>query len=226
MTSKSLKNEFFASKCAGHSLGEWLLINGDIMKKQVIAAAVLAGVSMPSLASDFYVLVDAGKSKFEIDVGSSSGSLKENVISIGGGYKFNDNFAIELTYRDLGEIGEESIDYSDDYDFYTEKGTVSASALQLSVLGAISLGEAAKLYGRVGFADLELESKYEYNVIANGQSFSGSESDSASKNKAIFGAGLSYSFSPSFAVRAEYSQYGEWEDLTISTTTIGLTYQF
>ncbi|PUA27425.1 MAG: hypothetical protein B0W54_12655 [Cellvibrio sp. 79] len=196
------------------------------MKKQVIGVAVLACVSMPSLASNFYVLADAGKSKFEIDVGSSTGSLKENVISIGGGYKFNDNVAIELTYRDLGEIGEESIDYSDDYDFYSEKGTVSASAFQLSVLGAISLGEAATLYGRVGVADLELESKYKYNVIANGQHFSGSESDSDSKNKAVFGVGLSYSFFPSFAVRAEYSQYGEWEDLTISTTTIGLTYQF
>ena len=196
------------------------------MKKHIIAAAVLACASIPSMASDFYVLADAGQSKFEIDFEGATLSKTDNIVGIGGGYKFNNNFAVELAYRDLGEMSEESSDSFGNGGYYVEKYTASASALQLSVLGSISLGEAAKLYGRVGFADLELEGEYKYNETYNGETYSESASSSDSKNKAIFGAGLSYSFSPSFAMRAEYSQYAEWDDVTISTTTIGLTYQF
>ena len=191
------------------------------MKKQVIAVAVLTCASMPSLASNFYLLADAGQSEYEVDVEGTTASKNENVISIGGGYNFNDNFAVELTYRDFGEMTEEYRDNFDGYS-YVEKYTTSANAMQLSLVGSFPLGEAAKLYGRVGMADLEIEADYYENF--DGDTYS--ESGSRSKNKAVFGFGLSYSFTPSFALRGEYSQYAEWDIITISTATIGLTYQF
>lgn len=195
------------------------------MKKQVIAA-VLMGASIPAFASNFYLLADVGQSKVEIDVEGTSLSKDDNVVSFGGGYNFNNNFALELAYRDLGEIG---VGYRESYgggDYYEEKATIAATALQISLVGSVALGEAAKLYGRIGMADLEVEGGYEYSESFDGDTYSESESDSESKNKAVFGAGLSYSFTPAFALRAEYSQYAEWDDVTISTTTIGLTYQF
>jgi OOP family OmpA-OmpF porin len=196
------------------------------MKKQIIAAAVLMGVSLPSFASNFYLLADIGQSKIEIDVDDAKLSKTDNVISFGGGYKLNNNFAIELAYRDLGEISEGYSENLGGGDYFSEEVTLSATAVQISVVGSLALGEAAKLYGRVGMADLEAEVAYNYEESIEGWEYTESESESNSKNKAVFGAGLSYSFTPAFALRAEYSQYAEWEDITVSSTTIGLTYQF
>ncbi|WP_323815596.1 outer membrane beta-barrel protein [Cellvibrio sp. NN19] len=196
------------------------------MKKQVIAAAVFMGASIPSFASNFYVLADAGQSKMEADVEGFTFNKTDNAISIGGGYKFNDNFALELAYRDLGEIKGEESGYVGGGDYIEAKISNGITAFQISLVGSIALGEAASLYGRVGMANLEADLKSSYEASINGSDFSGSESESVSKNKAVFGAGLSYSFTPTFALRAEYSQYAEWENLTVSSTTIGLTYQF
>ncbi len=196
------------------------------MKKQIIAAAVLMGVSLPSFASNFYLLADVGQSKIEIDVDDAKLSKTDNVMSFGGGYNLNNNFAIELAYRDLGEISEGYSENLGGGDYFTEEVTLSATALQISVVGSFTLGEAAKIYGRVGMADLEAEVGYNYEESIEGWEYTESESESNSKNKAVFGAGLSYAFTPAFALRAEYSQYAEWEDITVSSTTIGLTYQF
>lgn len=196
------------------------------MKKQIIAAAVLMGVSLPSFASNFYLLADVGQSKIEIDVDDAKLSKTDNVMSFGGGYNLNNNFAIELAYRDLGEISEGYSENLGGGDYFSEEVTLSATALQISVVGSFALGEAAKIYGRVGMADLEAEVGYNYEESVEGWKYADSESESDSKNKAVFGAGLSYSFTPAFALRAEYSQYAEWEDITVSSTTIGLTYQF
>ncbi|HSX52327.1 MAG TPA: outer membrane beta-barrel protein [Cellvibrio sp.] len=196
------------------------------MKKQIIAAAVLMGASLPSFASNFYVLADVGQSKIEIDLDGLTFSKTDTAMSIGGGYQFNNNFAVELAYRDLGEIGEKVSENYGGGDYESVGFTLGATAVQISVVGSIPLGDAAKLYGRVGMADLEADFGYNYEESFDGWEYAESESASESKNKAVFGAGLSYSFTPAFALRAEYSQYAEWEDITISSTTIGLTYQF
>ena len=196
------------------------------MKKQIIAAAVLMGASLPSFASNFYVLADVGQSKIEIDIDDAKLSKTDTAMSIGGGYHFNNNFAVELAYRDLGEIGEKASENYGGGDYESAEFTIGATALQISIVGSIPLGEAAKLYGRVGMADLERDVGFSYEQSIDGWEDSGSDSASESKNKAVVGAGLSYSFTPAFALRAEYSQYDEWDDITISSTTIGLTYQF
>jgi OmpA-OmpF porin, OOP family len=194
------------------------------MKKQIIAAALMA-VSVPAFASNFYLLADVGQSEIEIDVDGATASKDDNVLSIGGGYNFNNNFAVELAYRDLGEISD-GYKESAGGDYIEENFTVATTVLQVSLVGSVALGEAAKLYGRIGMADLEVEAGYDYRESIDGEMYSESETESESKNKAVFGAGLSYSFTPTFALRAEYSQYAEWEDITFSTTTIGLVYQF
>jgi len=186
------------------------LFNGDFMKKQVFAMASLALAAAPSFASDFYFLADAGQSKLEIDVDGATLSTTDNAISFGAGYSFRENFAIEFAYRDLGEISEDYRENLGGGDYYDESVSLSSTALQLSLVGALALGEAAHLYGRVGLARLEAEATYSYSERINGWNYSESESATTSKTKAVFGAGLSYSFTPVFAWRGEYSQYAEW----------------
>jgi opacity protein-like surface antigen len=88
------------------------------------------------------------------------------------------------------------------------------------------LGESASVYGRAGFADIDFDASYEAELVIDGDVERESGSGSISENKTVFGLGFSYSFSPAIALRAEYSQYDKWEGIELSTTTVGLTYQF
>jgi len=104
--------------------------------------------------------------------------------------------------------------------------TAEVSSLQLSVVGSLPLSEKVAIYGRLGVADLKIKSTEKAVGSFDGERFQETESSSVSKNRALVGVGLNYALGSAFALRAEYTQYAEWEDLTISTTTIGLTYKF
>lgn len=188
------------------------------MKKHIIAAAILGAFSMPSLASNFFVFGDVGKSRFEVD----SESETKTGYSLGGGYQFNRIFALELAYRNLGEWDESFNGLRVGNRTYRGRIDLKASAVQLSATAALPLSESFNLYGRAGIAQLKVEA----DVTARSGSVSVSESDSETKSKALVGVGLSYDINSSFSVRGEYTQYAEIEDLTLSTLNVGVLYRF
>lgn len=172
------------------------------------------------------MLGDIGKSKWEIEFDGATYSTKENSFSIGGGYKFNNTLALEVTYRDLGSENYRDGDYLDADFYYEESGKDSFDALNISVVATLPVGEAAGIYGRLGIGKVKYKVSYDYEEVWNGDYYSESGSESDSKNRVLAGIGFQYAINTSFALRAEYSQYQKWEDLTLSSTTIGLTYQF
>jgi opacity protein-like surface antigen len=70
------------------------------MKKQIFAAFVLSVFALPVLADSFYISGDVGQAKWSFD----SSSDTDTGFGFAGGYKFNDTFAVELGYRDLGGL--------------------------------------------------------------------------------------------------------------------------
>jgi len=147
---------------------------------------------------------------------------------VGGGYKLNDTFALEAIYRDLGGFGVRwDLDYPNG-DFQKFSADSSVTAYQASVVAQLPLNDAFALYGRLGAGYLKSKTDYEFELVVSNKTHfnAGSGSESDSKTKAVFGVGFKYALSQSFAIRAEYNQYDEWDEATISSATVGLTYQF
>ncbi len=171
--------------------------------KSIILAGILASASLSAQAGNFYVLGEIGQSKIkESEIGSES----DTMFGLGGGYSLNENFAFELAYRDLGGVKESDDNYE-----------IDTSSLQLTALGKLPVGEGAYLFGRLGFARLDVEASY------NDGEDSGF-SDTATK--AAYGFGMGYDFSDAFGLRAEYLQHAKWEDTTFSSISISATYSF
>jgi hypothetical protein len=148
------------------------------MFKKIAAAAALALVASSSFAAaptGFYAGVDAGSTKIDdLDSASSVGAFL--------GYGFNQFFAVEAGYRQLGK-----------YDVYFPGATVDLKAKQthVSVLGFYPLNPQLDIYGRLGYNKLRAEASY------------GNFSYGEDTDKALYGIGLNYSFTPAIAGRFE-----------------------
>ncbi|MDF3014408.1 MAG: hypothetical protein K0Q78_2612 [Cellvibrio sp.] len=198
------------------------------MKKQLLITVFLASTALPATASDFYVSADLGQSELDIDAEDGGYSGTDTAFSLGAGYKLSETFALELAYRDLGDVNQSISETFGNGDFLRFSYDTSVTAFQASVVAQLPLSNTFALYGRLGAGYLKAKTDYEFEtVVSNLTHFNaGSSSASDSKTKAVFGVGFKYMLSQSFALRAEYNQYDEWDEAKISSATVGLTYQF
>lgn len=192
------------------------------MKKQLLAVAVLSTMTLPALASNLYLVADIGQVKYEADGFSES----DTGFTLGGGYQFNDTFAVEVAYRNLGEIKYSEYEDLGDGDYYEGNFSDEVSALQVSLVAGFPVGESVNLYGRLGYADIDVDNSWSEIEVSGDSEFTSTGSITVSKNKVLFGVGASYSLSEVFALRAEYGQYGKFNETKISSLTLGLTYGF
>jgi opacity protein-like surface antigen len=144
------------------------------MFKKIAAAAALAFVASSAFAGPtaFYGGVDVGTTKIE--------DLDGNKASFGGflGYGFNQNFAVELGYRQLGKWSEQGID-------------LKAKQTHLSVVGSYPLNAQFDIYGRLGYNQLRAEASF-------GNATYGEDSSGA-----LYGVGVNYNFTPTISGRFE-----------------------
>jgi len=190
------------------------------MKKQLLLACVLGAATLPAMADNFYVLGDVGQGKMEVDVGDNYTFDKTSTTySVGVGYNFNQFFAVELAYRDLGDVTDRG-NFSDG-GVYRDKR--SADAFQASVVGSLPISDDFSLFGRVGVAKIDVD--YDYTETGGGLDPL-SASGSHTKTKALVGVGASYKIAPQLTLRAEYNQFAKWDDTKLSGMTIGATYSF
>jgi OOP family OmpA-OmpF porin len=188
------------------------------MKKQILLAGMLSALTFPAVANGFYILGDIGQSNLEYPAYDDLPlDESDTSFSIGVGVDLNQFVAIEVAYRDFGS-GQDSGIGSDEFGDFDWTDTLSASALQASILGKLPVGDSIDVFGRLGLGNLEVD----YDTNEGG--FKTSESNS--EVKGFFGVGASYNLTPEFALRAEYNQYAEWDDLKLSALTVGATYRF
>lgn len=195
------------------------------MKKQILLACVLGAFTLPALADNFYVFGDVGQGKMEVDAsGDFTLSKTDTTFSLGAGYNLNQFFAVEVAYRDLGQIKDSGNDVDDFGDSYIYSEKLSATALQASVVGKLPISEDFNLFGRVGLASIDAD----YKITASYPDGNNPApvKDSESKTRALIGVGASYALTPQLALRAEYNQYAKWDDTKLSALTVGAVYNF
>lgn len=164
------------------------------MFKKIAIAATLAILSSAAVAAD------APSFYAGVDFGKTKiDGYKDRETSYGAflGYSFNRNFAIEGGYRSLADF-----DYSG----------VNVDAKQLAVSGVATLPlvNNFNLFGRLGYNRLTVKGSL------------GGVSVKESDNKALFGVGVGYEFSPTAQVRFEIQR----PESDTTNASIGLAFKF
>jgi len=157
----------------------------------VIAALALAA-SMAAQADTqpgFYAGAGIGTTKVGDDNFSGPGvDDSDTGFKIFGGYTFNENWGVEVSYFDFGEASA-----SDGGDSVS----VGVTGLSAAAVGRLPINDMFAVYGKLGFASYDVKAKF--NVAGFG---SGSASDSDSDM--IYGVGGALSFGGNFEARLEY----------------------
>jgi OOP family OmpA-OmpF porin len=158
----------------------------------------------------FYVGAGVGTTKVSDDAFDGSGiDDSDTGFKLFGGYDFNQNFAVEVSYLDLGEAS-----ISDAGDSLT----VGVTALTASAVGRLPVSDMFALYGKLGYASYDVKARFSVAGFGSG---SGSDSDS----DLIYGVGGALSFGGNFEARLEYEALNvDGGDLNM--ISIGALYRF
>lgn len=177
--------------------------------------AVTASAQTNQSQGHFYIGSDLGFTNME-DLEADN----EITAGIFGGYQFNRNFRLEVGIRHLAS---DDYSYGDRYDWYDED--FSLSAFQVSGVFLAPLNQNVNLYGRLGMARVEAETKYTDNYGGrHGYRFV--ETISTSENLGFGGIGVEVNVWNSLNVFAEYVQYQDFKDVGLSTVSAGVTWHF
>ncbi|MBO9686670.1 outer membrane beta-barrel protein [Roseateles chitosanitabidus] len=172
----------------------------------LLAAAALALTLGSGLAkaadTPYYIGGDVAKSSQR--VGGDSQKRSADSYSIFGGYKFNENFAVEANYTDLGSINFNGINAKN-------------KVYSLDGIARAPLGAGFGVYGKVGvaYADRKFDSGL------------GSEHKTGLK----LGVGVDYALTKNVSLRAEATRFNNMPDANgfnkkTDRLGVGLAYQF
>ena len=130
------------------------------------------------------------------------------------GYQFNENFALEAAYLDLGDAKASYLENAN-----THKYTGSMKGLELSALGSIYLADKLAAFAKAGVFNWHGENKGPFNKTK------------ADDWSPTVGAGITYQLNDSWQARFEYQYFNNLGDDTIGgtnahLTTLGISYQF
>lgn len=216
----------------------------------IISTAVMGTAAH---AEGLYVLAAGGVSKFNLDVSrndfsnvltdadadvtSASLDTRDAAYKLQLGYQFNENFAIEGGYIDLGETL-----YSANYTDIVSASGKSSAALEvkgfnLDALLTLPINAGFSIFFKGGLLLADIDGSWnDYptnGTVASSQTFSTSET----KVRPNFGFGVAYNFVKHLSVRAEVERFGNlWlksdDELAfdvkadIDLYSLGLSYQF
>lgn len=136
-----------------------------------------------------------------------------------GGYQFNENFALEGGYFNLGKF-----DYSLSTGTGTADGSIEVMGLNLDIVGILPITENFSAFARVGATYAQAEDSFGGTLFVT---------DPNPKEESLnykFGAGLQYAITDAVGVRLEAERYriddAVGDDGDIDLVSIGLTYRF
>ena len=184
------------------------------MFKHIAIAAALVIASSSAAAQQpakFYIGADVTSTEVDDFDG------KETGYGAFIGYKVNPNIAIEAGYRRLADG---TMSYSETISGVVVKGTdkFKYDQTSISVIGTLPLSSGFGLYGRLGYNHVKM--KETFTVSAG--NYSESESWSDSESRVLYGAGLSYDFSPAVSGRLEVQKpHGD-----VTTLAAGVSFSF
>jgi OmpA-OmpF porin, OOP family len=170
-----------------------------------VAALAVAGGALaqtPSLSS-VYLGGSIGQAEYQDGCNGVAGcDEKDTAWRLLGGYKFNQYFAAELGYHNLGEVS-------------TPAGAVEGTAWELVGIGAYPLIDKLSAYGKLGLYRGELD----------GLGSKETNSD------LTYGLGLQYDVLKNVGIRGEWQRYakmggGAFQETDVDVLSIGAVYRF
>lgn len=176
--------------------------------------------SMNSLDRDYFdnALNSAGA------VGLSSGeSTSGNYWRLQGGYRFNENFALEAGYIDLGKAT-----YKADFNGGSAKGSLKAGGLDAAAVLSLPLNDSLAIFAKGGM----IAAKVEAHLTADASVVLPDNNSSVNEVRPLFGFGAVYKISQEWDIRADYDQVNGLGKSTSTGTmdskmmSLGVVYKF
>jgi OOP family OmpA-OmpF porin len=207
------------------------------MKIRFLVAGLAALLSTSVMADGFYVLGDVtrssvsmGRSTFD-DALTNAGAAALGSNDSGGstqwrlqgGYDFNDNFAVEAGYMDLGHAS-----YSATYTGGTASGKLKSGGADVAVLGKLPLNDALSVFAKAGIVAARTESTLNASAPAAAASGKASTSEIAP----LLGLGVGYKLSDALELRTEYDNVsglgkkGKTGTMDSNMLSVGIAYHF
>ncbi|WP_198155871.1 outer membrane beta-barrel protein [Herbaspirillum autotrophicum] len=116
-----------------------------------------------------------------------------------GGYQFNNNWAIEGQYLNIGTYAGDTKNRTPNNMHITAK----ASGFSVAAVGMLPLGQSFALFGKAG-AILKTVDASEYNDLKTLR-----REVKSTKTSALLGAGVEFKVTPQLVLRAEYEYLGK-----------------
>jgi OmpA-OmpF porin, OOP family len=155
-----------------------------------VAAFGFASAASAQMLSNTYVGVGVGSTNIKLDAadfaGASSKDESDTGYKVFAGYRFNQTWAAEVAYANLGEA-------TVTFPGATARG--EASSWSLAGVGTLPLSRGFSLLGKLGVT----QNKFEGGATKN-------------KSDLMWGVGASYAFTPRVSARLEWEDYGKFGD--------------
>ena len=163
----------------------------------ILALPLSSAFAQNAGAPAWYVGAGIGESEVSIEGCGSGVSCDEKGTAwrILGGYRINDNFAVELGYHQFGDATASGPG---------GKVKFEANAFELSGLGSLPLGHQFSAYGKIGF--------YRGETKATGDTLLGAIDLKETNTDLTYGIGAQYDFNRQLGLRAEWQRYANMGD--------------
>jgi hypothetical protein len=186
------------------------------ISKTSLSLAILltmAGGAAHAAEQGFFAEVGAGFTTMDSGLDGVPGVSVDDedvFFSIGGGYNFNNMFAAEAGYIDLGEASVSNI--------FGDKATISADGFYFGPRLTIGVTEQLDAYARIGLLAWDAE-------VTSNFGLSGQDDGT----DVYFGIGAAWNLSPQFAVGADWTRYAtesDGEDMDVDAFGAKLKFNF
>ena len=189
------------------------------LNKYLLALTCALTATAHADSSGFYIAGSIGQSRYNLDwnksdidselddagftVNSSSLDKHDTAYKVQVGYQFNQYFAVEGGYIDLG-----AAEYKANVSGVNAKAEYEATGINVGAVATMPLTSSFSLLAKFGF----IRSDVDFNVRASAGGISASESDSGNNVDTYVAFGAQYAFTDNFAVRAEFDNYNNIGD--------------
>ncbi len=168
------------------------------------------GFAGHSYAANGYAGASIGQANVDMcdDVAALGGTAcddKDTGFKIFGGYDFNETFAIEVGYADLGEVSANA---------GATKITAELNGFYVDAKATIPVNESFGIFGKLGLVRWEAE--------VNAAGFGSLDDDGTDLT---FGIGAEYAFTKQFSLRGEWERF-DFDDTDVDLLSIGLVVKF
>jgi len=207
------------------------------MKKTVLAALITVVGTVPAYASDWYLVGEVSHSTVDLDSSAldkvlsdngatslnSSDSGSGNQWRLQAGYRFNQNFALEAGYIDLGKNS-----YKGTYSGGRATADWSAGGIDIAAVGMLPVNSRFTLLGKVGAIGAQTKTDWS----SNGISGIPDGNETKTQLKPFAGIGAAYNLNEKSDLRAEYERFNGIGDASltgkadVSVISLGVTYHF